>query len=292
MYLLDRDDLGGIGRGPPVGPVVQRIGPYGGVWSGRRCGRGAAAGSTTRPPRAERRPGGPPGDLNVFSVGQDGQGRPTLSRGRSRRSRVRLRLERTGRHLERDHRPVGAGLGGVDGRMAPGKSRAAAGLRRHPRERNAPDALQHAESARGPSSTRPASATGGSTSAPATGRSTASARRWTSRCRARRWIWARWTSAAASPVRWSSLRAARSRSLTVSSTQPGLRRRGRPTPGLPAALTHGPDAHHPRHLHPEPGRHSLRRPSSPRPTGVRSPPAGHRHRAEPEPGALTSLPPS
>ncbi len=34
VYLLNRDDLGGIGQGPSGGDkVVQRIGPYGGVWS-------------------------------------------------------------------------------------------------------------------------------------------------------------------------------------------------------------------------------------------------------------------
>ena len=80
VYLLNRDDLGGIGQGPSGGDkVVQRIGPYGGVWSRPAVWPGsggwvyypAASGGTT----AE----GSTGNLNVFQAGVDGQGKPTLS---------------------------------------------------------------------------------------------------------------------------------------------------------------------------------------------------------------------
>ena len=80
VYLLDRDDLGGLGTGPGGGDrVVQRIGPYGGVWSRPAAWPGSggwvyyptASGGTTSE--------GSTGMLNVFAAGHDGQGMPTLS---------------------------------------------------------------------------------------------------------------------------------------------------------------------------------------------------------------------
>jgi iron transport multicopper oxidase len=80
VYLLNRDDLGGMKQGPSGGDkVVQRIGPYGGVWSRPAVWPGsggwvyypAASGGTTSE--------GSTGNLNVFSSGLDGQGNPTLS---------------------------------------------------------------------------------------------------------------------------------------------------------------------------------------------------------------------
>ncbi|MGZ6071331.1 MAG: choice-of-anchor D domain-containing protein, partial [Myxococcaceae bacterium] len=81
VYLLNRDDLGGIGQGPSGGDnAVQRIGPYGGVWSRPAVWPGnggwvyypSASGGTTAT--------GSSGDLNVYQAGVDGQGRPTLAR--------------------------------------------------------------------------------------------------------------------------------------------------------------------------------------------------------------------
>ncbi|HZW91181.1 MAG TPA: choice-of-anchor D domain-containing protein, partial [Myxococcaceae bacterium] len=80
VYLLNRDNLGGLGQGPSGSDAaVQRIGPYGGVWSRPAVWPGnggwvyypSASGGTT----AE----GSTGTLNVFQSGMDGQGRPTLS---------------------------------------------------------------------------------------------------------------------------------------------------------------------------------------------------------------------
>ena len=80
VYLLNRDDLGGLGQGPSGGDkVVQRIGPYGGVWSRPAVWPGSggwvyyptASGGTTSE--------GSNGNLNVFQAGVDGQGHPTLS---------------------------------------------------------------------------------------------------------------------------------------------------------------------------------------------------------------------
>ncbi|HEY1908697.1 MAG TPA: choice-of-anchor D domain-containing protein [Myxococcaceae bacterium] len=80
VYLLNRDDLGGLGEGPGGGDkVVQRIGPYGGVWSRPAVWPGnggwvyypTASGGTTSE--------GSTGNFNVFQAGTDGQGNPTLS---------------------------------------------------------------------------------------------------------------------------------------------------------------------------------------------------------------------
>ena len=80
VYLLNRDDLGGIGQGQfGADKVVQSIGPYGGVWSRPAVWPGnggwvyypAASGGTT----AE----GSTGNFNVFKAGADIDGHPTLS---------------------------------------------------------------------------------------------------------------------------------------------------------------------------------------------------------------------
>ena len=80
VYLLNRDNLGGIMMGPNGSDAaVQRIGPYGGVWSRPAVWPGnggwvyypTASGGTTSE--------GSTGMLNVFQSGVDGQGKPTLS---------------------------------------------------------------------------------------------------------------------------------------------------------------------------------------------------------------------
>ena len=80
VYLLNRDNLGGIMMGPNGSDAaVQRIGPYGGVWSRPAVWPGSggwvyyptASGGTTSE--------GSTGMLNVFQSGLDGQGNPTLS---------------------------------------------------------------------------------------------------------------------------------------------------------------------------------------------------------------------
>jgi hypothetical protein len=80
VYLLNRDNLGGIGQGPAGSDdVVQRIGPYGGVWSrpGVWPGEGGwiyiptASGGTTG--------NGTSGNFRVYKYGLSGSGMPTLS---------------------------------------------------------------------------------------------------------------------------------------------------------------------------------------------------------------------
>ena len=80
VYLLNRDNLGGIMQGPSGSDnVVQRIGPYGGVWSrpGVWPGDGGwvyiptASGGTTG--------SGTSGFLRAYQYGVSGTGQPTLS---------------------------------------------------------------------------------------------------------------------------------------------------------------------------------------------------------------------
>lgn len=80
VYLLNRDNLGGIGEGPGgTDDVVQRIGPYGGVWS--RPGVWPGEGGWVYIPTASAgtSAGGSSGNLRVYSYGLSGTGTPTLS---------------------------------------------------------------------------------------------------------------------------------------------------------------------------------------------------------------------
>ncbi len=80
VYLLDRDNLGGIGQGPSGSDqVVQRIGPYGGVWS--RPGVWPGEGGWVYIPTASggTSGSGSSGNLRVYHYGLSGTGSPTLS---------------------------------------------------------------------------------------------------------------------------------------------------------------------------------------------------------------------
>jgi hypothetical protein len=80
VYLLNRDNLGGIGQGPSGSDnVVQRIGPYGGVWS--RPGVWPGEGGWVYIPTASggTSAGGSSGNLRVYQYGLSGTGTPTLS---------------------------------------------------------------------------------------------------------------------------------------------------------------------------------------------------------------------
>ncbi len=80
VYLLNRDNLGGIGEGPGEGDkVVQRIGPNGGVWS--RPGVWPGQGGWVYIPTASNgeSAGGSAGNLDIYKYGVSGGGQPTLS---------------------------------------------------------------------------------------------------------------------------------------------------------------------------------------------------------------------
>ena len=80
VYLLNRDDLGGIGEGPSGSDnVVQRVGPYGGVWS--RPGVWPGEGGWVYIPTASggKSGAGSSGNLRVYKYGLSGSGSPNLS---------------------------------------------------------------------------------------------------------------------------------------------------------------------------------------------------------------------
>ncbi len=80
VYLLNSEALGGIGEGPSGSDdVVQRIGPYGGVWS--RPGVWPGEGGWVYIPTASggTSPTGSSGNLRVYQYGLSGSGSPTLS---------------------------------------------------------------------------------------------------------------------------------------------------------------------------------------------------------------------
>jgi outer membrane protein assembly factor BamB len=80
VYLLNRDSLGGIGQGPGGSDnVVQRIGPYGGVWS--RPGIWPGEGGWVYIPTASggNSSSGSSGNLRVYQYGLSGAGTPALS---------------------------------------------------------------------------------------------------------------------------------------------------------------------------------------------------------------------
>ncbi|HWF31169.1 MAG TPA: choice-of-anchor D domain-containing protein, partial [Solirubrobacteraceae bacterium] len=80
VYLLNRDELGGFMQGPSGSDnVVQRIGPYGGVWS--RPGVWPGEGGWIYIPTASggESAGGSSGFLRVYKYGVSGTGQPTIS---------------------------------------------------------------------------------------------------------------------------------------------------------------------------------------------------------------------
>ncbi len=80
VYLLNRSELGGFQQGPGgADHVVQRIGPYGGVWS--RPGVWPGDGGWVYIPTASggNSAGGSSGFLRMYQYGLSGTGQPTLS---------------------------------------------------------------------------------------------------------------------------------------------------------------------------------------------------------------------
>jgi HYDIN/CFA65/VesB-like, Ig-like domain/PQQ-like domain len=86
VYLLNRDNLGGFAEGSSGSDeVVQRIGPYGGVWS--RPGIWPGEGGWVYIPTASggESASGSAGNLRVYQYGLSGSGKPTLAlRGTSK----------------------------------------------------------------------------------------------------------------------------------------------------------------------------------------------------------------
>jgi iron transport multicopper oxidase len=80
VYLLNRDELGGFKQGSGGGDnVVQRIGPYGGVWSRPAVWPGDGGWVYIPTASGGKSAGGSSGFLNVYQYGVSGTGLPTLS---------------------------------------------------------------------------------------------------------------------------------------------------------------------------------------------------------------------
>lgn len=80
VYLLNRENLGGMGQGPSGSDkVVQTLGPYGGVWS--RPGVWPGEGGWVYIPTASggTSASGSSGNLRVYQYGLSAAGKPTLS---------------------------------------------------------------------------------------------------------------------------------------------------------------------------------------------------------------------
>ncbi len=87
MYLLNRDDLGGYDQGPGGGDnVVQRLGPFGGVWG--RPGVWPGDGGYVYIPTSTVSDGG--GQFDVYRYGLTGSGRPVAVAGGQLLRRVRF----------------------------------------------------------------------------------------------------------------------------------------------------------------------------------------------------------
>jgi hypothetical protein len=80
VYLLNRDNLGGIGQGPSGGDeVVQKIGPYGGVWSRPSAWPGEGGWVYIPTASGGKSASGSSGNLQVYAYGLSPLGEPRLS---------------------------------------------------------------------------------------------------------------------------------------------------------------------------------------------------------------------
>ncbi len=80
VYLLNRENLGGIGQGPSGGDeVVQKIGPYGGVWSRPGVWPGEHGWVYIPTASGGKSASGSSGDLQVYAYGLSAHGEPRLS---------------------------------------------------------------------------------------------------------------------------------------------------------------------------------------------------------------------
>ena len=81
VYLLDRDNLGGFRQGASGGDdVLQRVGPYGGVWGKPAAWPGSGGWVYVPTVSAGSTPGGSSGTFDVYRASVDGSGNPTLAR--------------------------------------------------------------------------------------------------------------------------------------------------------------------------------------------------------------------
>ena len=144
VYLLNRDNLGGVGEGPNgTDDVVGRYGPNGGVWSSPAVWPGdggyiyipTASGSVSSS-------GSDRGD-GCVPVRRERFGHAHAQPGRPVRGRLRVRLERTGGHVRRHYPRLGTRVDCVVGRRV-GSRGAAPGVRPGPGGRGPPAGVERA----------------------------------------------------------------------------------------------------------------------------------------------------
>ena len=81
VYLINRDSLGGFKQGPAGGDaVIQRLGPYGGVWGKPAAWPGSGGWVYIPTVSAGSTPGGSTGTFDVYRASVDGTGQPSLAR--------------------------------------------------------------------------------------------------------------------------------------------------------------------------------------------------------------------
>ena len=81
VYLLNRDALGGFKQGDLGGDaVLQRVGPYGGVWGKPAAWPGSGGWVYVPTVSAGSTPGGSSGTFDVYRASLDGNGNPSLAR--------------------------------------------------------------------------------------------------------------------------------------------------------------------------------------------------------------------
>jgi iron transport multicopper oxidase len=81
VYLINRDSLGGYQQGPAGGDaVLQRLGPYGGVWGKPAAWPGSGGWVYIPTVSAGSTPGGSSGTFDVYRASVDGNGLPSLAR--------------------------------------------------------------------------------------------------------------------------------------------------------------------------------------------------------------------
>ena len=81
VYLVNRDSLGGYQQGASGGDaVIQRLGPYGGVWGKPAAWPGSGGWVYIPTVSAGSTPGGSSGTFDVYQASVDGTGLPTLAR--------------------------------------------------------------------------------------------------------------------------------------------------------------------------------------------------------------------
>jgi iron transport multicopper oxidase len=188
VYLLDRDHHRRIqARNRGRDDVLQRVGPYGGVWGKPAAWPGSGGWVYVPTVSAGSTPGATAAPSTLYRASVDGSGYPTLARVCSGPGRVRAGDERSGGHLRWERHPGRRWCGSSGRRTTPARARELRAYDAVPVSGTLLLALTAPRLAGPPAIPRPGSATGGSTSRRSMVTSAASERRWIRSSRRHRW---------------------------------------------------------------------------------------------------------